>query len=281
MGRVPAVGPGFVNDGEHLAGAHLPVTPHRLAAVPDQLVVDVLHPDVIDLVVGELEALRIGRAELVDAAVVQPKAQIGLPLGIGHPAAVGVDDPAVRLAPEVVDRDVPEPPGGGVDPARPEEVLRRRHLVDDLLAELEGGLLPADVDQQAAQPGVGPWQDLVYEYEVERRHEDPPRQHRREDLIDADPAGPHGGDLVVGGQVAEGVQHRQQDSHRQRHGDDERQAQHEDFSDHPPRQSLADQGPELLGDLAQEHETRQRPEREQKRGGELAKEVTTEQAHDG
>jgi len=154
-------------------------------------------------------------------------------------------------------------------------------LVDHLLAELERRLLPADVDQEPPEPGVAPGQQLIHEGEVEGRHEHAPRQDRCQDLIDADPAGPHGGDLVVGGQMAEGVEHRQQHRHGEGHGDDEGQAQGEDLADHAPGQALSDQRAELLGDLAQEHEAGERPQREEKGRRQLAEKVATEQAHDG
>ena len=172
-----------------------------------------------------------------------------------------------------------QPPRGGVDTAGAQEVLGGGNLVDHLLAELERRLLSADVDEETPEPGVASGQHLVHECEVEGRHEHAPRQNRRQDLVDADPAGPHGRDLVVGGQVAEGVEHRQQHRHGEGHGNDERQAQCEDLADHTPGQALSHQRAELLGDLAQEHQAGERPECEQKGRRQLAEEVATEQAH--
>ena len=47
---------GLPDHREHLAGAHLPVAADRLAGVPLELVEDVLHPDVVDPEIGQLEA---------------------------------------------------------------------------------------------------------------------------------------------------------------------------------------------------------------------------------
>ena len=84
---------GVPDDRQHLAGAHLPVPTHRLGGVPLQLVEHVPHPDVVHLEIGELKVLGLGRPVLVDAAVEQAETQVGLPLGVGHEPAVGVDDP--------------------------------------------------------------------------------------------------------------------------------------------------------------------------------------------
>jgi hypothetical protein len=156
--------------------------------------------------------------------------------------------------------------------------LRRRYIVDHLLAEPESGPLSPDVDQQRAEPRIGPGQDLVHEREVEGCHAGAPEQDRGEHLIHADPAGLRGSDLIVCGKVAEGVEHGQQHRHGKGHGDDERQAQEKHLSDDGPGQSLAHEGAEFLGDLAQEHEAGLGSQGKKEGGCQLPDDVAVQQA---
>ena len=80
--------------------------------------------------------------------------------------------------------------------------------------------------------------------------------------------------------LAEGIEHREQHRHRERHRDDEGEAQDEDLGDHHPRQPLADQRAEFLGDLAQQHQAGQGHEGEDERSRQLADEIPAQQAHD-
>ena len=79
------------------------------------------------------------------------------------------------------------------------------------------------------------------------------------------PPGLHGRDLVVRGEVAEGVQHRHQHGHgkRERHRVGEREDQ--ELPDHLPRQALAGEVLQPLGHGVQEEEARERGDGEEKR----------------
>jgi hypothetical protein len=76
------------------------------------------------------------------------------------------------------------------------------------------------------------------------------------------------------------VQHRDQHRHRQRHGHDEREGEHEHFGDHARRQPLPEQAGELLGDLLDEHQRRERRQGEAERCDVLAEEIAADGAHD-
>ena len=105
------------------------------------------------------------------------------------------------------------------------------------------------------------------------------REHRPEQLPDGDAAGPHGRDLVAGREGGEGVEDRQEHRHRQGHGHDEGQAEEEDLPDDGPGQPLADQRPEPLGDLVQQHDAGQGRHREDERGRQLPEHVPAQQPH--
>src|SRR5438477_4440645 len=126
---------------------------------------------------------------------------------------------------------------------------------------------------------IGAGQQLIVPRERDQRDECRAAQHGQQQPPDADPARLHGRDLVVGGEMTECVQHGDQHSHRQRHRHDERDREGEHLEYDAPRQALADEIAELLGDLIDEHRARERRERVSEWREMLPQDVTAEDAH--
>ena len=230
---------------------------------------------------GVLEQRPVGRGHLLDRAVEEPQDEVAAIRGVAHEAAVRIDDaPPLRLA-HVVDRHAPEPARAGVDAARPQEVLGRRHPVDDVLDEREGGLLLGDVEVEIAQPRVAPRQHLIHEAEGHQAHHHRPGQHRAQHADGAHAASPHRGDLAVIRQLAERIERRGQHGQRQGHGQQERDAQEEYLADDRPGQSLPHQAAELAPDQVEEHDAGEREQAKKERQRQLAEEVPGEDAHAG
>src|SRR4029077_8700651 len=84
----------------------------------------------------------------------------------------------------------------------------------------------------------------------------------------------------VAGEPREHLQYRHQNRHRERHGHDEGQREHEYFDDDARRQPFPEQAGELFGDLLDEHQRRERRQREAERRDVLAEEIPADGAHD-
>src|SRR3989475_630693 len=126
---------------------------------------------------------------------------------------------------------------------------------------------------------VGTRQELIVPRECDHRDRRRAAQQRQEQPSDADAACLHRRDLIVGGEMTEGVEHGDEHRHRQRHRDDERNGEAEHFDDDAPRQSLADQIAKLLGDLIDEHRARERGDRVSEWREVPPLDVTAEGAH--
>src|SRR5206468_6756886 len=235
--------------------------------------------DAIDPIKGAVEMLRIGALDLVHLAVAQRQVEIGAALAVGHPARVGHDDPAPVGIFQIVYRHILEAVGGGIDAGRAEKNLPRHDFVDYLFLQLKRRLLTLDVDEERPQLVIGARQDLVVPEECDQSDRRRPAEHRHEDAAHTDAARLHGRDFVVGGEMAERVQHRDQHGHRQRHRDDEGDRQGEHFDDDAPGQPLADEVAELFRDLIDEHRERECRERVEERGNVLPQDVTAQDAH--
>src|SRR2546427_1188414 len=125
---------------------------------------------------------------------------------------------------------------------------------------------------------VGTRQELIVPRECDHRDRRRAAQQRQEQPSDADAACLHRRDLIVGGEMAEGVEHGDEHRHRQRHRDDERNGEAEHFDDDAPRQSLADQIAKLVGDLIEAHRGRERGDRVSEWREVLPQDVTAEDA---
>src|SRR3989441_259863 len=198
---------------------------------------------------------------------------------VGHPARVGQNDAAPVGVLQIVYRHVTQGVRGGVDAGGAQEELSGHDLVDHLFLQLKRRLLALDVDEECPELVIGARQDLIVPEERDQPDQRRAAEHGREDPAHTDAARLHGGGFVVGGQMAERVQHGDEHGHRQRHGDDEGNRQCEHFEDDAPRQALAHEVAELLRDLIDEHRERQRGERVEERRNVLPQDVTAKDAH--
>ena len=104
---------------------------------------------------------------------------------------------------------------------------------------------------------------------VEQQHDpadddaDPEEGHHH--ALGPDASGLHGRDLVVGGELAERVQHGHEDRHGQRQGHRMREGEVQELQDDVPGQALAGQVLQPLGHGVQEEEARERGEGEDER----------------
>src|ERR1700752_4365109 len=263
----------------HGADRHFAVAPIVVVLGLLECVPDTGYLDPVDDEKRAIELVRRGAFHFVPLAVAQRQVQVGAAGGKSHSTRIGADDPAPLGVLQVENRHLIQRVGGVVDPGGAQEELARHDLVDHLFFQLKRRLLPLDVDEERPQLVIGARQDLVIPDERDQRHEQRPTDHGAQQLADADPARAHCRDLVVGGEVAERVQHGHQHGHRQRHRDDEGNRERERLEDHRPRQPLADEVAELFGDLIDEHRECERRERVAERRDVLPQDVTAEDAH--
>src|SRR5207253_3246121 len=263
----------------HLADRHLAVALVRVLPGQHERIPHARHADTVDAKERAVELGGVGAVDSPDVAVLERQVQVATPGGIRHPTRAGGDDAAALGVFQVVNRHVLELVRVRVDVRGPQEELLRHDLVDHLLLERERGLLALNVHLQGAQAVIGAREHLVVPGERQRADERRADEHRRDDPPGADPARRQRGDLVVRREPRERVQHRDEHRHRERHRDDERDREDEDLDDDAPGEPLADQVPELLRDLLEEHQTRQSCQREAERREMLAQEVPGQGAH--
>src|SRR6266566_4982391 len=263
----------------HRADRHLTVAAVLVVLRLLERVADARHLDPVDGVEGPVEVLRIGPLHFVYLAVAQREVQIGAAGGISHATGVGQDDTAPLGVPQIVNRHIIQCVRGGVDAGGAQEELPGHDFIDHLFLQLKRRLLALDVDEERPQLVIGARQDLVIPEQRDQGHDRRAADHRCEQAPHADAARLHRRDLVVGGEVAERVQHRDEHRHRQRHGDDERDRQREHFDDGGPREAFAHEIAELFRDLIDEHRERERRQRVSEWREVLPQDVTAQDAH--
>ena len=101
------------------------------------------------------------------------------------------------------------------------------------------------------------------QYLVVEQHHSKRQYHRREDHRLHKPLHAHAArlerrDLVLRGELREGVQRGDEHRHRERHCQCERHREHHELDDHAPRQPLADQFAKALGDEVEQEQRGQR-----------------------
>ena len=273
--------------GRHLGLAHL--HEHRVdrqlavaaevAQIAVELVADLGNPDVVLLEPHLAKHRRRLVPGFLDLAVEQGEVQVGLPVVERHEPAVGVDRARPVDVPLVPDRDVVQPARGVVDVGRLDEQPAWDHLVHATRLQGERRLLSRDADTKAGQLVVGLGEHRVVEPHHSAGHQRRGQHDGRRDTGQADPAGLHGRDLVVRGQPVERVQDGHQDRHGDDHRHDERDRVEEHLGDHLRPEALADQPVELPGQLIEQHEQRQRRQREGERRDMLLEYVSAEDPH--
>src|SRR6266568_1029427 len=279
VGGAPGVAARRRRGHAHLARRHLAVA---LVGVVLGLNEDVPHPrdpHAVGAVERAVELRRVGAVDFLDVSVHERQEQIPPAGGVRHPTAVRRDDAAALGIAQIVQRHVLELVGIAVDARGAQESLPRHDLVDHLLLERQRRLLARDVHLQRAELVIGAGEQLVVPQERQQGDAGRARQHRRDHPRHAHAPRLQRRHLVVVGQSGEHVQHRDQHRHRQRHGHDEREREHEHLGDHARRQPLPEQAGELLGDLLDEHQRRERRQREDERRDVLAEEISADGAH--
>src|SRR5437773_4303594 len=279
LARPLGLATGLSDHAPHLADRHLPVALVGVVLGALQRVADPRDAHAVDAEEGAVELRGIGPIDRLDVAILEREVQIAAAGGICHATRVGADDPPALGVSQVVNRSILELVGIRVDTRSAQEELPGHDLVDDLFFQREGRLLALNVDLQRAEPVIGARQHLIVPQEREQRDDRRAGQHRPDHATHAHAARLHRRDLVVAREMREYVQHRHEHRHRQRHRDDERDGQHEHLENDAPRQPLAHETPELLGDLVEEHQRGERRQREAERRDVLSQQVAADGAH--
>ena len=214
-----------------------------------------------ELLLDERETLVLARVRdvaVVDHAVPEREHGVLAPRRVVHPPRVREDRPLDLQIGRVEDPHAIHHVRGTIDTVREDPILSQTGRIDDpFLLQDDRRLGPLDLHHQLAEPVVALGEHVVVEPERDEGERQGGAHGGSQKLVEPDPVGLNGRDLVVAGEAAERGHRGHQHGHGDRDRHRQRYRQHEHFHDQVRAEPLAGQILELPRHLVHQHDERE------------------------